>query len=155
LLRAWSLAHPEDQEARLSAAYGAVELNRPPEAEELLKDLPEDNPRARLLRGRVHVLRGEPEATLATLQPLLASAPPALELEVRRYLAEAHLALGQSSEAITLLQGKTGTDPSLAILLSRAHYQSGNPADAAADLEPFAAKFLTQEPTTAGNRLAA
>jgi tetratricopeptide (TPR) repeat protein len=155
LLRAWSLAHPEDQEARLSAAFGAIELNRPPEAEELLRDLPEDNPRARLLRGRVHVLRGEPEAALALLQPLLASAPPALELEVRRYLAEAYVALGKSSEAIALLQGKTGTDPSLAILLSRAHYQSGNPGDAAADLEPFAAKFLTQEPTTVGNRLAA
>ncbi|HEV8579057.1 MAG TPA: tetratricopeptide repeat protein [Thermoanaerobaculia bacterium] len=152
LLRAWSLAHPEDQEARLSAAYGAIELNRPPEAEELLEGLPADNPHVRLLRGRVHVLRGEPEPTIATLQPLLANAPPALDLEVRRYLAEAHVALGQSSEAIALLQGKVAKDPSLAILLSQAHYQSGSPAEAAADLEPFARGLLANPPAAAGQQ---
>lgn len=156
LLRPWSLAHPEDEEARLSAAYGAIELDRPSEAEELLKGLPEDHPRVRLLRGRVHIIKGEPEPAIATLQPLLKSPPPSLELEVRRYLAEAHLALGQSAETIALLQGKAGKDPSLALLLSRAHYQSGNPAEAAADLEPFARELLSKQPTTdSDKRLAA
>ncbi len=150
LLRPWSLAHPEDEEARLSAAYGAVELDRPSEAEELLKGLPEDHPRVRLLRGRVSVIKGEPEPAIATLKPLLKGSPPELELEVRRYLAEAHIGLGQSSAAIELLQGKAGTDPSLALLLARAHYQSGNPAAAAADLEPFARDLLAKDP--AGER---
>ncbi|HEY7213289.1 MAG TPA: tetratricopeptide repeat protein, partial [Thermoanaerobaculia bacterium] len=146
LLRPWSLAHPEDEEARLSAAYGAIELDRPSEAEELLQGLPEDNPRVRLLRGRVYVIKGEPEPAVATLKPLLKSAPPSLEIEVRRYLADAHIALAESSAAIDLLQGKVGNDPSLALLLSRAHYQAGNPAGAAADLEPFANRLLSKEP---------
>jgi tetratricopeptide (TPR) repeat protein len=149
LLRAWSLANPEDQEARLSAAYGAIELDRPSEAEELLKGLPEDDPRVRLLSGRVHLIKGEPQPAVAILEPLLKSSPPSLDLEVRRYLAEAHLALGESSAAIALLQGKVGQDPSLALLVSRAHYQSGSPAEAVADLEPFAQDLLAKAPVTA------
>jgi tetratricopeptide (TPR) repeat protein len=145
LLRPWSLAHPEDEEARLSAAYGAIELDRPSEAEELLKGMAEDNPRVRLLRGRVHVIKGEPAPAIAILEPLLKGSPQ-LELEVRRYLAEAHIALAESAAAIALLQGKAGDDPSLALLLSRAHYQAGNTAEALADLEPFARDLLSKEP---------
>jgi len=152
LLRPWSLAHPEDQEARLSAAYGAIELDRPPEAEELLKGLPEDNPHARLLRGRLYLMRQDPATALATLEPLLKGGPPALDIETRRYLGQAHLALGESSVAIELLQGKVGKDAGLAILLSRAHFQSGNPGEAAADLEPFAGELLAKEPSAAGER---
>jgi tetratricopeptide (TPR) repeat protein len=156
LLRPWALAHPEDEEARLSAAYGAIELNRPSEAEELLKGMAEDNPRVRLLRGRVHVIKGEPAPAVATLEPLLKGSPPSMELEVRRYLAEAHIALAESAAAIGLLQGKVGGDPSLALLLSRAHYQAGNPAEAAADLEPFARDLLSKGPVTdSEKRLAA
>jgi tetratricopeptide (TPR) repeat protein len=146
LLRPWSLAHPEDEEARLSAAYGAIELNRPSEAEELLEGLPEENPRVRLLRGRVYLIKGEPEPAIATLKPLIGTSPPSLEPEVRRRLAEAHIAFGESSAAVALLQGKVGNDPSLALLLSRAHYQAGNPAEAAAGLEPFARDLLSKEP---------
>ena len=146
LLRPWSLAHPEDEEARLSAAYGAIELDRPSEAEELLKGMAEDNPRVRLLRGRVHVIKGEPAPAVAALEPLLKASPPSMELEVRRYLAEAYIALAESAAAIGLLQGKVGGDPSLALLLSRAHYQAGNAAEAAADLEPFARDLLSKEP---------
>jgi tetratricopeptide (TPR) repeat protein len=148
LLRAWSLANPQDQEARLSAAYGAVELNRPSEAEELLKGLPEDDPRVRLLTGRVHLILGEPQPAVAILEPLLASAPAALDLQVRRYLAEAHLALGESSTTLELLQGKVGKDPSLALLVSRAHFRSGNPAAAAAELEPFTHELFARPPAT-------
>src|SRR6185295_14737886 len=152
LLRPWSLAHPEDEEARLSAAYGAIELDRPPEAEELLKGMPDDNPRVRLLRGRVHVLKGEPAPAIAMLEPLLKGPPPSMELEVRRYLAEAHLGLGESSAVIGLLQGKAGADPSLALLLARTHYQAGDPAAAIAALEPFAHGLLSKEPATPGEQ---
>ncbi|MEA2604642.1 MAG: hypothetical protein QOF89_5634 [Acidobacteriota bacterium] len=135
-LRPWVEAHPEDQATRLSAAYDALELNRPREAEELLAGLPEDEPRVRLLKGRVQLLKSEPRQTVATLEPLLKAGASPIEREVRRYLAEAHLALGESAAAVTLLQGKTGDDPSLALLLGRAQFQAGNPEQAAATLAP-------------------
>ena len=153
LLRPWALANLEDTEARLSAAFGAVELDRAPEAEELLKGLPETDPRARLLRGRVQLLKRDPSAAIATLQPLLKGSPPNLEGNARRYMADAHIALGQSAEAIALLQGKVGQDPSLALLLAKAHYKSGDPAAAASDLEPFAKTLLARDPVPASERV--
>jgi len=145
LLRPWAKAHPEDREARLAAAYDAVDLNRPPEAEELLAGLPEDAPRARLLRGRLQVLQRKPRQAVATLEPLLAAGVPELDLQVRRSLAEAHLAVGEAGASIDLLQGKTGADPSLALLLGRAQYQAGRPEDAVATLAPLAADPALQE----------
>lgn len=153
LLRPWTLAHPEDTEARLAAAFGAVELDRVPEAEELLKGLPEDDSRARLLRGRVQLQKRDPSAAIATLQPLLKGAPPNLEGNARRYMADAHIALGQSAEAIALLQGRVGQDPSLALLLAKAHYKSGDPAAAAADLGPFTKTLLARDPVPPSERV--
>jgi tetratricopeptide (TPR) repeat protein len=155
LLRPWALAHPDDQEARLSAAFGAIELDRSPEAEELLKGLPEDDPRARLLRGRLQLLKRDPRAAIATLEPLLHGAPPNLESGARRAMADAHIALGQSGEAISLLEGKVGQDPSLALLLAKAHFKSGDPAQAAAVLEPFALNLLARDPAASSERILA
>lgn len=146
LLYPWSKAHPEDQEARISAAYGAIELDRPPEAQELLSGLPQDDPRVVLLSARLQLLMQKPRESIALLEPLLKTAPPALDLSVRHYLAEAHLAMGQSSEAIALLQGKVGNDAAIALLLGRAQYRAGNPADAVATLKPFAEKTLGKDP---------
>lgn len=147
LLRPWALANPGDQQSRLSAAYGAIELNRPPEAEELLKDLPE-NGGVRLLRGRLHLIKGDLPQAVAVLEPLLKDGPPELDLEVRRYLAQARLALGESSAATGLLQGKVGNDPSLALLLAHAYYQAGDATNAATTLEPLARDLLAKEPAT-------
>lgn len=156
LLLPWCKAHPEDHEARISAAYGAIELDRPPDAQELLSGLPQDDPRVRLLSARLQLLLQKPRESIALLEPLLKTAPPSLDLSVRHYLAEAHLAMGQSSEAIALLQGKVGDDAALALLLGRAQYRAGNPADAAATLKPFADKALGKEPANpAGQRFAA
>ncbi len=152
LLRPWVLAHADDAEARLSAAYAAVELDRTPEAADLLQGLPDDNPRVRLLRGRVLLLQRKEREALAILEPLVKSSPPELELSVRRYLAEAHLATGEAAAAIPLLQGKLGDDPSLALLLGRAYYRAGNPADAAAVMEPFARNLLAGDPSTPSER---
>ena len=152
LLRPWALAHPEDAEARLSAAYDAVELDRVPEATGLLEGLPDDNPRVRLLRGRLQLMQQKPREGLALLTPLLQNGPPELNLSVRRYLAEGHLAVGESNDAIELLKGKVGDDPSLAVLLGRAYYKSGNPAEAIAVLEPFARNLLGGEPSSPGER---
>ncbi len=133
-LRPWVEAHPEDQASRLSAAYDALELNRPQEAAALLAGLPEEEPRVRLLKGRVQLLQSEPRQAVALMEPLLAAGASPIEREVRRYLAEAHLALGESAAAVTLLAGKTGDDPSLALLLGRAQFQAGNPEQSAATL---------------------
>lgn len=152
LLRPWALAHPEDREARLAAAFGALELHRAPEARELLEGLPADEPRARLLRGRLQLEEGDPPGAIATLTPLLGG-PPGLDADVRRFLAEALSAVGDSDEAVKLLAGRTGQDRDLALLLARAQYQSGNPADAAATLEPIARDLLAREPKTPGERV--
>ena len=126
-LRPWALAHADDAEARLSAAYDAVELERVPEATELLQGLPDDTPRVRLLRGRLQLMQQKPREGMALLEPLLQNGPPELNLSVRRYLAEGHLAVGESKAAVELLKGKVGDDPSLAVLLSKAYYKDGNP----------------------------
>jgi predicted Zn-dependent protease len=152
LLRPWALAHADDGEARLSAAYDAVELDRIPEAAELLQGLPADNPRVRLLQGRVQLKQQKPQEALAAFEPLLKSGPPELDLSVRRYAAEAHLLVGESSAAIGLLQGKVGDDPSLALLLGRAEYKAGNPAEAVAVLEPFARNLLAGVPSSPAER---
>jgi tetratricopeptide (TPR) repeat protein len=148
LLRPWTTAHPEDAEARLSAAYDAVELDRSLEADELLKGLPPDNPRVRLLQGRILLMQQKPHEGLATLEPLVANGPPELDLSVRRYAAQAHIALGESSAAVELLKGKVGDDPSLAILLGRAYYRGGNPAEAINVLEPVARSLLVGAPSS-------
>ncbi|HEY3570150.1 MAG TPA: tetratricopeptide repeat protein [Thermoanaerobaculia bacterium] len=151
-LRPWALAHPDDAEARVSAAYDAVELERVPEATELLQGLPDDNPRVRLLRGRLQLMQQKPREGMALLQPLLQSGPPELNLSVRRYLADGHLAVGESKAAIELLQGRVGDDPSLAVLLSKAYYKDGDPTNAAAVLEPFARNLLAGEPSSPAER---
>lgn len=145
-LRPWALAHADDSEVRVAAAYDAIELDRLPEAADLLQGVPDDNPRARLLRGRLDLMQQKPREGIALIEPLLQNGPPELNSSVRRFLAEGHLAVGESKAAAELLKGKVGDDPSLAILLSKAFYKDGNPEEAAATLEPFARALLTGEP---------
>ena len=104
-LRPWAAAAPDDSEARLVAALCAVQLKRPNEAEELLSDLDQSNPRVRLLWGKLLLDKADPYGALATLKPLAENPPPQMELDVRRTLADAHAAVGQSAEAVELLQG--------------------------------------------------
>ena len=144
--------NPDDEEARLSATYAAIELDRLPEAAELIEGLPENDPRGRVLRGRLLILQQQPRQAIAVLEPLLHGAPPALELDGRRYLAEGYLAVGESAAAIQMLQGRVGNDPSLALVLARAQYLAGNPADAAATLAPFAASLLARKPANASEQ---
>ncbi len=151
-LRPWALAHPDDAEARVSAAYDAVELERVPEATELLQGLPDDNPRVRLLHGRLQLMQQKPREGMALLEPLLQNGPPELNPSVRRYLADGHLAVGESKAAIELLKGRVGDDPSLAVLLSKAYYKDGDPTNAAAVLEPFARNLLSGEPSSPAER---
>ena len=142
LLRPWALAHADDGDARLAAAFGAVELGRGDEAEELLNGLPRDNPRVQLLAARTRLLKDDPPGAIALLEPLAASGPPELLPEVRRNLARTYLGTGASAKAVALLQGKVGDDATLAVLLGRAQYKAGNPAEAVTALAPFAKTAL-------------
>lgn len=139
LLSSWVREHPEDGEARLAAAHGALELVRVPEAEALLSDLPQTDPAVRLLWGRLLLIKADPPGALATLRPLLAGdAPPAVELDARRTMAEAHLILGDSASAVELLRGRGGDDPAVALQLVRAQYRGGDLDGALETLAPFA-----------------
>ena len=156
LLRPWALAHAGDGDARLAATFDAIELGRGAEAEELLNGLPGDNPRVQLLTARTRLLKGDPPGALALLEPLAASGPPELLPEVRRNLARTYLGSGESAKAVALLQGKVGDDATLAVLLGRAQYKAGNPAEAVTVLAPFAKTALAaQDPATPGDRAAA
>jgi len=155
LLHPWALAHKDDADARLSAAFDAIELERAKEAEELLDGLPVDNPRIRLLRARLLLLEDAPQGAIALLEPLAKTGPPELQHEVRRNLAKTYIGVGESKKAVELLQGTTGEDLSLGILLGRAQYQAGNPAASADVLAPFAkAALAAADPTAPADRAA-
>jgi len=143
-LRPWAAAAPDDSEARLVAALCAVQLKRPNEAEELLSDLDQNNPRVRLLWGKLLLDKADPYGALATLKPLADNPPPQMELDVRRTLADAHAAVGQSAEAVELLQGWVGESPVVALQLAQAQYQSGDLEGATTTLQPFAGALLNQ-----------
>jgi predicted Zn-dependent protease len=141
LLRPWAAEHPDDGEARLAAAFCAIELGRPAEAEPLLTGLPDDNPQVRLLRGRVLLAKGDARGAVALLSPLEASHPPGIDRDLRWVLSDARLRTGDSAAAVRLLDGHTADDPELALLLAQAQQQAGNPAGVLATVAPFAAQI--------------
>lgn len=143
LLRPYVGAHPEDEEARLGAAFCSIELADKEAAAELLRNLPDDAPRVRLLRGRLALLRGEPYETIAQLEPLAERPPPGLEHPVRRNLAEAYLEVARAPAAIRLLGGHVAGDPELTLMLARAHQQVGEPAAAVTAIAPFATQLTS------------
>lgn len=136
LLQPWVQAHPDDQEARLAAAFCAVDLGRGEEAGPLLAGLPEDLPQARLLRARL-LLATDPRQAIAILAPLAAAPPKEVERDVRWLLADARLRTGDAAGAAAVLEGHTGDDPGLALLLAQAQQQTGNPDKVLAILKPF------------------
>ncbi len=142
LLLSWVESHPGDKEARLAAAACAVELNRPPEAQQLLDGLADDEPRVALLHGKLLLITGEPQAAADLLSAQLKrTVAPAGEdrvsLDMRRVAAEAYLRLANGEAVVGLLRGRTEKDANLALLLARAHFTAGAAAQAAATLQPF------------------
>lgn len=150
LLRSWARQNPKDGEARITAASLAIQLERPKEAEELILNMPQDNPAIRLLRGRIQVQKGDGPGALALLEPLLAKHPQGMDLEVRRSLAEAYLLANRPADAVKILTGKAGNHPALVLLLGRAQHRSGNAQAAIATLKPLADK-LPADPSTVGD----
>ncbi len=142
LLRPWALANPGDFEARQAAAICALQLERPAEAEELLADLPQDQPRVRLLWARLLMAKDDPRAAIATLAPLEAEVSAEIEGDLRRTLGEAYLLTGRSDLAVAQLSRLSDSAPSDALLLAQAHYQNGDPEKAQEALGPFAGAVL-------------
>lgn len=143
LLYPWAAAHPLDAEARLAAASLAVQLERPQEAEEFLSaaGVKQDDPAIRLLRGRILTQKGDGAGAVALLEPLGQNHPPAMDLEIRRALAEAYLVANRPADAVKQLAGRAGQHPGLALLLGRAQRKAGDNAGALATLKPFADKL--------------
>lgn len=143
LLYPWAAAHPMDTEARLAAASLAVQLERPQEAEEFLSagGVSKDDPAIQLLRGRVLTQKGDGAGAVTLLEPLGKNHPPAMDLEIRRALAEAYLVANRPADAVKQLEGRAGQHPGLALLLGRAQRKAGDKAAALATLKPFADKL--------------
>lgn len=137
LLRPWANAYPGDQEARLAAAFCALELGRGSEAETLLSDLPQDHPQVRVLWARLLLSKGDPHGAISMLSPLAAAPPAEVEHDLRWTLGEARVQIGEAAAAVELLEGHTGDDPDLALLLAQAHQQTGSPEKVLATLKPF------------------
>lgn len=141
LLRPWVENHPDDTEARRAAALCAIMLGRVADAEELLEELPQNDPGTQLLWGRLLLLKGEPQGALSTLETLLTGAPPEIEPDVRRALGEVYLELGQAEDALAVLEGKVPISAANAHLLARAKYQNGNLEQALQILSSFAERL--------------
>jgi len=145
-LRQWTASNPNDQDARLAAAWGAVALGRPPDAETLIEGLDPREPQVQLLRGRILLLRDDPWGALAELQPLAEEPPAPLERGIRSALATAYLLVGEADGAIQQLESLSPEDPELAGRLARAYYQAGRTRDAIATLAPFVEPLTTVDP---------
>lgn len=141
-LQPWARANPEDLDARISAARCALDLERGPEAEELLSGIPQEPAIVKVLWGRLLLLKGDPWGALSMLEPIAENPPANLERQVRRVMADGYLTVGQAASAVELLEGQTGDDPSMALILSSAHYQSGDLDASIAAIEPAAMAVL-------------
>jgi tetratricopeptide (TPR) repeat protein len=136
-LRPWSLADPNDLEVRIIAATLALRLERPAEADEILSGLPEKEPAIQLLRAQARIQRGDGKGALAILQPIEKDHPASFDLEIRRSLAEAHLAANDPASALKVLEGQAAGHPSLMLIQAKAQRLSGDPQAAMATLKPL------------------
>jgi len=150
LLRPWVQTRPEDTQARIGAAMCAVELERAPEAELYLSDLDQENPLVRLLWARTLLLKEDPWGALALLKPLMEDAPPELDQDVRRVMAQAQLGIGRPEEAIELLADQDRSDPFIARLLGQAYEDSEDIEGALVVTRPFADLALKWDGEDAG-----
>ncbi len=142
-LRPWALSDPADMEVRVTAATLALRLERPAEADEILSGLAEKEPAIQLLRAQARIQRGDGKGALAILQPIEKDHPANVDLEVRRTVAEAHLAANDPASALKVLEGQAAGHPSLLLLQARAQRMSGNSKGALAILKPLVDQLPT------------
>lgn len=145
-LQTWLQANPRDHPARIAAAASAVDLGLADEAEALIEGLPRDAPVIRLLRGKIFLRRDDPWGALGPLQILAEQPPPALELDVRRTLADTWLQVGDPEAAIEQMKLIPPGDPADAVQLANAYSQAGRLQDAIDTLAPLAEPLVGSEP---------
>lgn len=105
LLDPWIRRNPDDLNARLVATRAALRLRRLDEADRFLSDLPQSDPRVRLLWSRLLLLQDRPYGALGMLRPVAAGdAPEAVGLAARLSMAEVYLELGKTEKARSLLE---------------------------------------------------
>lgn len=146
LLKTWLEANTSDYPARIAAAAGAVDLGLADDAEALIEGLQPDAPAIRLLRGRILLRRDDPWGALGQLQRLAEQPPPALELDVRRSLADTWLQVGDPEAAIEQMKLIPPGDPSDTVQLAIAYSQAGRLQDAIDTLAPLAEPLVGSEP---------
>ncbi|HEX3131176.1 MAG TPA: tetratricopeptide repeat protein [Thermoanaerobaculia bacterium] len=149
-LRPWAIASPNDMEVRIIAATLALRLERPAEADALLSGLAENEPAIQLLRAQARIQRGDGKGALVILAPIEKNHPADFDLEVRRTLAEAHLAASDPASALKVLDGHTEGHASLLLLQGKAQRLSGNSQAAMATLKPLVAQ-LPDDPKQIGD----
>lgn len=149
-LRPWAMSDPNDMEVRIIAATIALRLERPAEADEILSGLAEGEPAIQLLRAQARIQRGDGKGALAILQPIEKNHPAGFDLEVRRTVAEAHLAANDPASALKVLEGHAAGHASLLLLQAKAQRLSGNSQAAMATLKPLVAQ-IPDDPKAIGD----
>ncbi len=137
-LQPWVAANPDDHEARMAAAAGAIALERAPEAEALLAELPVDDPGVKLLKAQVLLQQADPWGAINELRLLAAEPPPAIRDAIRRTLARAYLVVGEADGALEQMKPIENIGPEDAVVLASAWFQAGQLDEAIDTLAPYA-----------------
>lgn len=148
-LQPWTNANPNDLDARVAAAAGAIALERAPEAEALLEGLPGDDPGVKMLRAQLLLQQADPWGAINELQAIADDPPPTIEGGVRRTLARAYLVVGEAEGALEQLEPLDVAGPEDAVLLASAWFQAGRMDEAIKALAPYAEPLLTSTPPEA------
>lgn len=148
-LQPWTKANPNDLDARVAAAAGAIALERAPEAEALLEGLPGDDPGVKMLRAQLLLQQADPWGAINELQAIADDPPPTIEGGVRRTLARAYLVVGEAEGALEQLEPLDVAGPEDAVLLASAWFQAGRMEEAIKALAPYAEPLLTSPPPEA------
>ena len=145
-LRPWTAANPQDHEARMAAAAGAIALERTPEAETLLEGLSGDDPGLKMLRAQVLLQRADPRGAINELRLLADEPPPGIDGAIRRTLARAYLVVGDADAALGQIEAAPTSGPEDAVLLASAYFQAGRLQEAIKTLAPFAEPLPNSPP---------
>lgn len=137
-LQPWTAANPDDREARMAAAAGAIALERAPDAEALLEGLPGEDPGVKLLRAQVLLQRADPWGAINELRQLADEPPSAIDGAIRRTLARAYLVVGDAEAALGQIETAERAGAEDAVLLASAYFQAGRLDDAIEVLAPYA-----------------
>ena len=148
-LQPWTNANPNDLDARVAAAAGAIALERAPEAEALLEGLPGDDPGVKMLRAQLLLQQADPWGAIAELQGVADDPPPTIEGGIRRTLARAYLVVGEAEGALEQLAPLDAAGPEDAVLRASAWFQAGRMEEAIETLAPFAEPLLNSPPPEA------